>query len=55
MTTKEAITHFGNIKTLADLLKVWPQTIYNWGTYPPRSRQFELHYLSKGVLPVEKW
>ena len=54
MTTKEACDYFGGPKKLADLLGVWPQTIYQWGDYPPKGRQHELKTLSHGHLKVEE-
>jgi hypothetical protein len=53
MTTKEAIKHYGSIKALADALKVWPQTIYQWGERPPMSRQYELELKTKGELKAD--
>lgn len=53
MKTSEAIEHFGGLKKLADLLGIWPQVIYQWGEYPPKSRQYELEVRTNGVLKAE--
>lgn len=53
MKTSEAIEHFGGLKKLADLLGIWPQVIYQWGEYPPKSRQYELEVRTGGVLKAE--
>lgn len=53
MKTQEAIDHFGGIRQLAEVLKTWPQTIYQWGEYPPRGRQYELQVITDGKLMVE--
>jgi len=53
MNTKEAIAYFGSIKALADELKVWPQTIYQWGDHPPMGRQYELELKTKGELKAD--
>ena len=50
MKTKNAIDHFGDVKTLASLLKVTPQAIYQWGEDVPEGRDFQLEVLSRGVL-----
>ncbi len=50
MTTFEAIAYFGGVKKLADALQVWPQVIYGWGEYPPKSRQYELEVKTNGEL-----
>jgi hypothetical protein len=53
MKTKEAIEYFGSLKKLADELGVWPQVIYSWGEYPPKSRQYELEVKTNGTLKAE--
>lgn len=53
MTTKEAIAYYGNIKTLADVLGIWPHVIYRWGEHPPMARQYELEVKTKGKLKAE--
>jgi hypothetical protein len=53
MKTQEAIDHFGGIRQLAEVLKTWPQTIYQWGEYPPKGRQYELQVITDGKLVVE--
>lgn len=50
MKTKQAIGHFGDVKTLAMLLKVTPQAIYQWGEDVPEGRDFQLEVLSGGAL-----
>ena len=53
MTTKEAVAHYGGVKKLADALGVWPQVIYAWGEYPPKSRQYELEVKTNHQLKAE--
>ena len=54
MKTQEAIDYWGGVKNLADDLKTWPQTIYQWGEYPPMGRQYEIEIKSDGQLKAEK-
>jgi hypothetical protein len=54
MKTQEAIDYWGGVKNLADDLKTWPQTIYQWGEYPPMGRQYEIEIKSDGQLRAEK-
>lgn len=54
MTTKEAIDYFGGIRQLAEALKTWPQTIYQWGDVPPMGRQYELQIKTEGQLVADK-
>lgn len=53
MKTQEAIEHFGSIRKLADALDIWPHTIYRWGEYPPKAKQYEIEVKSKGKLRAE--
>lgn len=50
MRTQEAIEHFGGKKELAKALNVWPQVIYQWGEFPPISRQYEIEVKTGGML-----
>lgn len=54
MTTQDAIKWAGSAKKLADLLEIWPQTVYTWGKFPPRGKQFEIEVRSGGALKVER-
>jgi hypothetical protein len=54
MKTQEAIDHYGGIRQLAEVLATWPQTIYQWGEYPPMGRQYELQIRTDGKLKAEK-
>ncbi len=54
MKTQEAIDYWGGVKNLADDLNTWPQTIYQWGEYPPMGRQYEIEIKSDGQLRAEK-
>lgn len=54
MTTKEAINHYGSIKSLAAELGIWPHVIYRWGKYPPMARQYELEVRTQGKLKAQK-
>lgn len=53
MTTKQAVDFFGGVRPLALALECWTTTIYQWGKYPPRTRQKEISRLSNGKLVVE--
>lgn len=53
MTTQDCIKHFGSVAELARQLGVTEQAIYQWGTSPPRLRQFQIQHLSAGALSVE--
>lgn len=50
MRTQDAIEHFGGKKELAKALNVWPQVIYQWGEFPPISRQYEIEVKTCGRL-----
>lgn len=54
MTTQEAVAHYGGVKKLADALGVWPQVVYAWGEYPPKSRQYELEVKTEGQLKADR-
>ena len=54
MTTKQAVDFFGGLKELADVLKVWPQTIYAWGERPPKGKQYEIFVKSGFKLKMDK-
>lgn len=53
MMTKQAICHFGGVARLARALRIWPQSVYTWGEYPPIGKQYEIHVKSGGRLPVD--
>ena len=53
MKTQEAIDYYGGIRQLAEALKTWPQTIYQWGETPPMGRQYELQIKTDGKLKAE--
>lgn len=53
MKTKQAIEYFGGVARLAHALRIWPQSIYAWGEYPPIGKQYEIHVKSGGRLPVD--
>lgn len=50
MKTKDAIEYFGDIKSLAAALDMWPHSIYRWGDTVPLQRQYELQVKTKGAL-----
>ena len=54
MKTKEAVAHFGGAKELAQVLDIWPNTIYSWGDYPPKAKQYEIQVKTGGKLRAEK-
>lgn len=54
MTTQEAIDHFGGKFELSRVLNCWPNAIYNWGDYPPMSKQYELEVKTNGQLKAER-
>ena len=53
MKTQEAISHFGDVKALAEAMDCWPHVIYRWGAFPPRARQYEIQVKSGGALIAE--
>jgi len=53
MTTQQAIEHFGSHKALAQFLDIYPQSIYQWGEYPPRGKQYELQVRTQNALKAE--
>ncbi|WP_025128888.1 Cro/CI family transcriptional regulator [Pseudomonas sp. PH1b] len=50
MLTTEVIAFFGGKSKVAAALKVSPAAISQWGTEPPRSRQYQIQVLSDGKL-----
>ena len=54
MLTKDAINHFGSVKKLAQVLDVFPQTIYRWKKYVPKGSAWQLHAITDGKLSAEK-
>lgn len=50
MKTKDAIAYFGDIKSLAAALDMWPHSIYRWGDTVPLQRQYELQVKTNGAL-----
>lgn len=53
MKTKQCIEYFGGVARLAHTLRIWPQSIYTWGEYPPIGKQYEIHVKSGGRLAVD--
>ena len=53
MKTQEAIDHFRGVKGLAVALNIYPQTIHQWGEYPPKGRQYELQVITNCALLAE--
>jgi len=53
MTTEEAINYYGDRKTLAKELDIWPTATYNWGERPPMATQYELHVKTHGELTAD--
>lgn len=54
MKTQKAIDHFGGLRGLARALGVSTQAIYAWGEKPPKGRQYELQYVTDGMLKIDK-
>lgn len=54
MTTQEAIDYYGDRKSLAHALGIWPHTTYKWGDRPPLNKQYELEVKTKGKLKADK-
>ncbi|MGM0562809.1 MAG: Cro/CI family transcriptional regulator [Pseudomonadota bacterium] len=50
MKKTDAITHFGGVPALSELLQTSPQAIYKWPDEVPRPRQSDLDILSGGAL-----
>jgi transposase-like protein len=54
MTKSDAIAYFqGNVSALARAAGVHQSTVYDWGEYPPDSRQLRLQRATKGRLKAE--
>ena len=45
MTKQEAISRFGSIKALADVLGITREAIYQWGDVVPALRAYEIRDL----------
>ena len=54
MKTQDAIDYYKGIRQLAEALETWPQTVYQWGEYPPMVSQYELQIKTGGKLKAEK-
>ncbi len=52
MLKKDAVKHFGGIKTLAAILDVWPQTVTGWPDILPENRAYEVYYKSGHKVPL---
>jgi hypothetical protein len=48
LTTAQAVKWAGDIKTLAELLRVTPQAVHAWGLYPPIKRQRQIREIFEG-------
>lgn len=53
MKTEDAIEWAGSKLELSRVLGLWPQTVYNWGDYPPKAKQYEIEVKSGGKLKAE--
>lgn len=53
MRTEDAIKHFGNPSDLARALGIKQSSIYDWGEFVPRQRQYELERLTNGALKAD--
>jgi uncharacterized protein involved in tolerance to divalent cations len=47
MKTADAIAAFGGVHRLAAALKIWPQSIYQWGEYVPELRRYQIEQMLK--------
>ena len=54
MTTNQAIEHFGSKSAVAKVLKIFPQSLTEWGVRPPKLRQLQLAHHSGGKLKADK-
>lgn len=53
MTTADLIEHFGTGTAVAMFLGIKPSAVYQWGDYPPYSRQCEIELKTHGALKAE--
>lgn len=47
MKTADAIAAFGGVHRLATALKIWPQSVYQWGEYVPELRRYQIEQMLK--------
>lgn len=48
MKTKDAVEAAGGVRQLAELLGIWPQSVYEWGEDVPPLRAYQL----RDMLPA---
>ncbi len=48
ITTTQAVAWAGDVRRLAELLRVTVQSIYAWGEYPPVKRQRQIREIFEG-------
>jgi hypothetical protein len=48
LTTAQAVKWAGDIKTLAEMLRVTPQAVHAWGLHPPIKRQRQIREIFEG-------
>ena len=53
MTTKEAVSHYETPANLATALGITVHAIYQWGSTPPKLRQFQIELLTGGKLKAQ--
>ncbi|MBL8511887.1 MAG: helix-turn-helix domain-containing protein [Betaproteobacteria bacterium] len=53
MKTSDAIAYFGSKSKLAAALGIKLPSVYGWGEYVPRQRQYEIERITNGVLAAQ--
>lgn len=53
MLTKDAVAFFKGKSKLAQVLKISPAAVSQWGPEVPELRQYQLQALSGGVLKIK--
>ena len=53
-TIDDVIAYFGDVKTLANKLKITQHAIYMWRGRIPKSRAFEIQILSDGKFKADE-
>ena len=54
MLKSDAIEYFGSTRSLAEILDVSTQAIYNWGDEVPEMQAYKLQVLTEGKLTAEE-
>lgn len=53
MRTQDAITQYGSVAKLAEVLGISNQAVYQWGDVVPKGTAYRLQVVSAGALRVD--